>query len=173
MVIHHFICYGDCSCIILYTGSRNKTIPLFKKLPQFSSKHKSLFQCRLTMRRRTIPKPGFAKRTKRNILTFFFFYKMRIILVFWSFLFNFLMMSKKKKKKNEWVDIQYVFCQSILFSICTQFLSILKKDRSDEKKNKSKTKNIRHLYIISSNFSILGTINQFHLLDIIIKILSS
>lgn len=172
MVIHHFICYGDCSCIILYTGSRNKTIPLFKKLPQFSSKHKSLFQCRLTMRRRTIPKPGFAKRTKRNILTFFFFYKMRIILVFWSFLFNFLMMSKKKKKK--WVG-RYSVCSLPVYSVLNLYtVPVHLEERSIRwKKNKSKTKNIRHLYIISSNFSILGTINQFHLLDIIIKILSS
>lgn len=130
MVIHHFICYGDCSCSTYVAGSRGKTIHLFQK---FSSTGESVTR-QTDAGKLENPNVGvfLQKKSKKSIFSIKK-KKIKNISVFISFLFNFLFTSKMSGQ------IQYVLWQFILFPICTQFLSIFQKDGSGKKNKKKKS----------------------------------
>lgn len=129
MVIHHFICYGDCSCSIYVAGSRGKTIHLFQK---FSSTGESVTRQTNAGKLENLNVGVFLQKNLKRV---FFSIKKKDKKYFsvHIFLFNFLFTSKMSGQ------IQYVLWQFTLFPICTQFLSIFQKDGSGKKNKKKKS----------------------------------
>lgn len=136
-------------------GAEVKQIPTSKKLPQFSSNHKRVYSNRLIKKSWKILKYNFAKKA----FDFFFFKKIKIVSVFWSFLFHFLQM-------NKWVG-WYSVCSLLVYSVLNLYTVPVHPEekwiRQEKTKAKQKMTGICK-WLLSISIP-LGTINHFHLIE--------
>lgn len=82
MVIHHFICYGNCSCSTYVAGSRGKTVHLFQK---FSSTRGKLVPKQTSVNKLENPNMQFCqKKSNKSIFSNFFKYTKYFSVPFFS-----------------------------------------------------------------------------------------